>query len=404
MKHHLLIAFALIGATGILLAGCVPNAPAGSTSVTLAVESSSDTCAVEAATVASGTVTFHVTNSGDRVTEFYLLGEDGLSIVSEVENIAPGTSRDLTLVAQPGTYFTECKPGMIGAGVGTAAFTVTGDAVAVTEDESAQIAEAVAAYTAYTKDQVAQLVPAVQDFVDAYLAGDDETARRLYPVARTFYERVEPTAEQFGDLDPAIDYRKPGAEAEGIEFTGFHRIEMDLWITQARANYPNETIAALDQAGREKVGARLIADVAKLQTLVTAPDFELTIADITNGAIGLLDEISSPDGKLPGEEDEFSHTDLSDFFANVEGAEVAYLAVRSIAESKDAEGAALVSQLDAQFAAMKALLTSYGSYDAGFVSYDTVDQAARNELGAQLNALSEPLSKLTSTVLAIPSA
>jgi iron uptake system component EfeO len=292
---------------------------------------------------------------------------------------------------------------MIGAGVGTAEFTVTGDAVQVDQDQEEAIAAAVASYTAYTKDQAAQLVPAVQAFVDAYLAGDDDAARALFAPTRVFYERIEPTAAQFGDLDPAIDYRKPGAEAEGLEFTGFHRIEMDLWLDEAVANYPGETIVALDQAGREALGDKLVADVTELYTLVHADEFELSIADITNGAIGLLDEVSAPDGKLPGEENEFAHTDLSDFFANVEGAEVAYLAVRAIAAAAGAEGAALVADLDAEFSAMKALLATYGSYDIGFVDYSTVTQDERNELGAQLNALSEPLSQLTGTVLGIPS-
>lgn len=394
-------ALAILTAGG-LLAGCVPNVPAGADATIVAVDSTADDCIVDAASVESGTITFRVSNSGDRITEFYLLGDDGLSIVSEVENIAPGSSRDLTVVAQPGEYFTECKPGMIGAGVGTADFTVTGNTIEVDADQQQSIDAAVASYTAYTKDQAGQLVPAVEQFVAAYLAGDDDTARALFAPSRVFYERIEPTAAQFGDLDPAIDYRKPGAEAEGLEFTGFHRIEMDLWIDAARENYPGETIDPLDQAGREALGTKLVADVTQLYALVHADEFALSIADITNGAIGLLDEVSAPDGKLPGEENEFSHTDLSDFYANVEGAEVAYLAVRDIAAASGSEGEALVAELDDQFAAMKDLLATYGDYEAGFVDYSTVTQPERNELGAQLNALSEPLSQLTGTVLGIP--
>lgn len=398
-KSVLLVPGAL---SALLLAGCVPNAPTDAAATMIAVESTADECIVETDTVASGNVTFTVSNSGDRVTEFYLLGADELSIVSEVENIAPGASRDLTVVAQPGDYFTVCKPGMIGEGIGKAAFTVTGDAVAVEEDEA--MAAAVASYTAYVKDQTAELVPNVQEFVDAYKAGDDDRARALFPIARINYERIEPTAGSFGDLDPKIDYRKPGAEAEGLEFTGFHRIEMDLWLDAAIANYPGETIVPLDPAGRAEVGDQLVTDVQALYDAVHDPDFVLTVADITNGAIGLLDEVAAPDGKLPGEENEFAHTDLYDFFANVEGAEVAYLSVRDIALGKGADGEALVAQLDEQFAAMKELLGTYGDYEAGFVLYDTVDQDARNELGAQLNALSEPLAKLTFTVLGVEQA
>ncbi len=232
----------------LLLAGCVPNAPVDAPVTAVAVESTDDECRVDTDTVASGPATFTVTNSGGSVTEFYLLGDDGLSIVSEVENIAPGSSRTLTVVAQPGDYFTVCKPGMIGEGIGKAPFTVTGDTVAVDEDEA--FAAAVASYTAYVEDQTAQLLPRVQEFVDAYKAGDDATARALFPIARINYERIEPTAGSFGDLDPRIDYRKPGAEAEGLEFTGFHRIEMDLWLEAAIANYPGETLLPLDPVGR----------------------------------------------------------------------------------------------------------------------------------------------------------
>lgn len=382
---------------GALLVGCVPNA--GVDATVIAVQSTEDACVVETDTVASGTVTFRVENAGERVTEFYLLADDELSIVSEVENIAPGTSRDLTVLAQPGDYFTVCKPGMVGAGIDQTPFSVTGESIAVSGGDDAVIAAAVASYTAYVKSQAAELVPQVEEFVDAYVTGDDDRARALFPLARVSYERIEPTASQFGELDPAIDYRKPGAEAEGLEFTGFHRIEMDLWLDAAAENYPNESIVALDTAGRQAIGARLVADITALYDAVHSPDFVLSVSDITNGAIGLVDEVAAPDGKLPGEENEFAHTDLYDFYANVEGAEVAYRSVRDIVLDAGAEGEALAADLDAEFDAMKQLLSTYGSYESGFVFYDTVGQAERNELGAQLNALSEPLSELTYAVL-----
>lgn len=396
-------ALTVAAATGaaLTLSGCVPNAGTGEASSLLTVTGTDTSCEVSAPTAASGPITFSITNAGEKVTEFYVLGANQLSIIGEVENIAPGTTRELTIVADPGDYFTECKPGMVGAGIGTAKFSVTGEQVALPADELAAIDAAITSYVAYVKSQVEELQPQVAEFVAAYVAGDDDTARRLFPLARVSYERIEPTAEQFGDLDPQIDYRKPGAEAEGIEFTGFHRIEMDLWIDAARAEYPGETIAPLDPAGRATLGDKLIASVAELRALVSSDDFTLTLSDITNGAIALLDEVSAPDGKLPGEENEFAHTDLYDFRANVEGAQVAFETVRKIAEGQGAEGAELVEEIDRQFAAMFALLDEYGSYEAGFVDYSTVTQAERNELGAQLNALSEPLSHLTNVVLGL---
>ncbi len=88
------------------------------------VRSTADACEVSAAEAPSGSVVFEVTNDGSQVTEFYLLGDDGLRIVGEVENIGPGLTRNLVVEAAPGNYFTACKPGMVGDGI-RAPFTVT---------------------------------------------------------------------------------------------------------------------------------------------------------------------------------------------------------------------------------------------------------------------------------------
>ena len=146
------------GAAVALLAGCVAKADVAATdALTVTSTDSSATCPT--AEVTSGALAFDVTNGGTDVTEFYLLADDGLRIVGEVENIAPGASRSLTVVAQPGDYYTVCKPGMIGDGVGRASFAVSGDAVAATGDDAEQKQQAVDLYAAFVKDQVGQLVP-----------------------------------------------------------------------------------------------------------------------------------------------------------------------------------------------------------------------------------------------------
>ena len=388
----------LTGAT-LALTGCVPNAAPDAKSI--AVTASDTDCSVDTAEATSGTITFSVTNDGSKVNEFYVLGANKLTIIGEVENIAPGATRDLTVQVGPGDYYTNCKPGMIGAGVGQAAFAVSGDAVETSQEDDAVIAQ----YIGYVKSQTEELVPQVQEFVDAYKAGDDEEAKRLFPLVRISYERIEPTAEQFGDLDPKIDYRKPGAIEEGIPFTGFHRIEQDLWLDEAIANYSTpekdhyskDDLVPLNEKERAEIGDQLVADITELKDKVAAPEFTLTLADITEGAKGLLDEVAAPDGKLPGEENEFGHTDLYDFYANVEGAQVAFDTVRPLAEANGASE--LVTELDDRFADMFALLDEYGSYDEGFVFYDTVDETERADLAASLSALSEPMSKLTAAVV-----
>lgn len=387
------------GAVAVLaLAGCVPNAPAGAEALTVAITDTS--CTVSSATADAGNITFELTNSGSDVNEFEILAEDQLRIVGEKENVVPGVTASYTAQLQPGTYYTACKFQMVGAPVGLAEFTVTGEAVAADADEQQLIDEATADYIAYIKSQAGELIPAVTAFADAYVAGDDEAARGLFASTRVFYERIEPTAEAFGDLDPKIDYREVDAVAEGLDWTGFHRMEKDLWPPAAGDLNSDGTSAFLGWAPstpdeRAAFAEQLVGDVQDLYDLVYADDFTVTLADISNGAIGLLDEVAV--GKISGEEDWWSHTDLTDFAANVQGAEVAFGNVKAIAEAKG-EGD-LVASIQEEFDALETLLAQYGSIDAGFTPYDEVTDAQRNELSDGVNALAEPLSQLTAAVL-----
>lgn len=404
---RLLGALAVVGVSALVLSGCVAKADAAA-SGTLKVTSTSDGCDVSATTAQSGTLAFDVTNSGDEVTEFYLLAEDGLRIVGEVENIAPGASRTLTVVAQPGDYVTLCKPGMIGEGVGRSAFTVGGDAVPIDGPDAEQKQQAVELYAAFVKDQVAQLVPEVEEFVAAYEAGDDEAARAAFPRVRAYYERIEPVAEALGDLDPRIDYREVDAVAEGLDWTGFHRIEKDLWVpAQDALNADGETPAWQDWAPsspdeRAAFGDQLIADVSELYDYVHSTDFQTAldaqgIAGLSNGAISLLDEVAT--GKISGEEDWWSGTDLWDFAANVEGSKMAFSLARDFAATKGEEGANLVEEIDAGYAALEESLAAHGSLADGFVNYSELTDADKREFTDLINALAEPLSQLTVTVL-----
>ncbi|SJN32395.1 Ferrous iron transport periplasmic protein EfeO, contains peptidase-M75 domain and (frequently) cupredoxin-like domain [Microbacterium esteraromaticum] len=404
---RLITAVAATGAAAIILAGCVAKNDVADAAA-LTVSSTDGECAVSQTTATSGTLTFDVSNDSTQVTEFYLLAEDGLRIVGEVENIAPSASRTLTVVAQPGEYFTLCKPGMLGAGVGKAGFTVTGDVVTVDGPDSEQKQQAVDLYAAFVKDQVGQLVPAIDDLVAAYESGDDDTARALFPNTRAFYERIEPVAESLGALDPRIDYREVDAVAEGMDWTGFHRIEKDLWVPAEDAlNADGETPAWQDwapstTAERGEFGDQLIADVQELYSYVHSDDFTEAldaqgIAGISNGAIALLDEVAT--GKISGEEDWWSGTDLWDFAANVEGSEMAFSLVRDLAVAQGDSGADLVDQIETGYAALKESLMAHGSLDDGFIGYGELSGADKRELTDLINALAEPLSQLTGTVL-----
>jgi len=405
--NRLLGAAALMGAGALVLAGCVAKADVAASDA-LSVTSTADGCEVSAATATSGTLAFDVTNEGDEITEFYLLADDGLRIIGEVENIAPGASRTLTVVAQPGDYYTLCKPGMLGEGVGRTAFTVSGDAIAIDGEDAELKQQAVDLYAAFVKDQVENLVPQVDALVTAYESGDDAAAQTLFPQVRAYYERIEPIAEALGDLDPKIDYREVDAVAEGLDWTGFHRIEKDLWVpAQDALNADGETPAWEDwapstTADRAAFGDQLVSDVAELDEYVHSDDFQAAldeqgVAGLSNGAIALLDEVAT--GKITGEEDWWSGTDLWDFAANVEGSKMAFSLVKDFAVTKGADGAALVDEIESGYSALESSLATHGSLTSGFIFYPELTDDDKRELTDLINALAEPLSQLTVTVL-----
>jgi len=288
------------------------------------------------------------------------------------------------VTAAPGSYFTACKPGMVGDGI-RAAFAVSDSGADLTPqgDGKALVDEANRNYQAYVKDQTEQLVTKTQEFVDLYKAEKDDEARALYPQARVHWERIETVAESFGDLDPKMDIREADLEP-GQEFTGWHRIEKDLWPARAKNYKP------LDAEGRAKYADDLMDNTNILYEKTR--DLTFTADQIANGSRGLLDEVAV--GKVTGEEEYWSRTDLWDFQANVDGARVGFDGLRPLLQDRDAE---LDQQIDAKFLALQALLDTHESGD-GFKYYNELTAAEVKALSDAVNALSEPLAKLAAAV------
>lgn len=396
-----------VGAAALVLpaalAGCVANDDGASSGTDaagsgdpIAVEIDDTTCDVAVSEATSGQVKFTLNNKGPAKNEFEVLAEDKLRIVGELENLGPGTTRDFTVLLEPGTYYTACKKNMVGSLVDAREFTVTGDAVELAADDKAAIDEGVKQYEAYIRDQSGQLLEATKNFAEAYKAGDDDAARAQYAPARMFYERIEPTAEAFGDIDPALDEREADyQEADDTadrEWTGWHVIEKDLWQPKPEDN-DGKAYQPFSQADREKYADKLVADTQQLYDLVYADDFEVNIDDISNGAISLLEEVATT--KITGEEEHFSHTDLWDFQANLEGAEVAFGNVEALAKKKDPE---LTEQINQRIGDLKDELAKYKEGD-GYVYYDTLNDQQTRELADKVDALRVPLAKLTEAIL-----
>ena len=247
IKRRNVLAMLPLTAMGLGLAACADNpknakggASGSGKAQEITVTLTDDSCKLSSTSFPSGVVTFTITNSGTVPNEFEVLTEDKLQIISEQENIGPGTTTKLTTSLKEGTCYAACKPNMVGELKGVTELKITkGAAVDVSADEAKAREDAVKNYTAYVRDQAGQLLTATQSFVTAYISGDTATAKSLYPLARQFYERIEPTAESFGvkeagDLDSALDTRvqdlaagagKAVTDKEVISgWTGWHRI------------------------------------------------------------------------------------------------------------------------------------------------------------------------------------
>ncbi|MEU7614711.1 iron uptake system protein EfeO [Micromonospora rifamycinica] len=364
-------AVGVLAVTGVTACGGADESDAR-TGNTVTVKATDSACEVDVTDLDAGQATFTVTNTGSKVNEFYVYAA-GDRVMGEVENIAPGLSRELRVELPAGTYETACKPGMSGRGI-RGALKVSGTAATVAPD--AALTEATASYQRYVTSQTAALLTKTEEFVTAVKAGDVPKAKALYPVARTYWERIEPVAESFGDLDPKIDGREEVIE-EGMEFTGFHRIEKDLWTTG-------------DISKDGPVADRLLVDVKEIVARANAE--KLTPLQLANGAKALLDEVAS--GKITGEEERYSHTDLWDFNANLEGSKAAVAALRPALEQRAPE---LVAQLDKEFAAVEAALGKHRDGD-GWKLHTQLSKADLKELSDSINALAEPVSKVAAAV------
>ncbi|MFE9779091.1 iron uptake system protein EfeO [Streptomyces sp. NPDC005775] len=334
-----------------------------------------DACEVSKTELPAGHVELAVQNKGSKVTEVYVLFPDD-RIVAERENIGPGTKATITAEIKAGSYEIACKPGMKGHGI-RQKIEVSGGKAA---KRSPEMDKAVAAYRTYVQAQADETLPKVKVFTDAVAAGDVEAAKKAYADSRIGWERTEPVAESFGDIDPKVDVREDGLE-DGQKWTGWHRLEKALW--------QDKKLGAEEKA----LAPTLYKDLLDWQKRVGTADISPT--SMANGAKELLDEVAT--GKVTGEEERYSHTDLVDFKANVEGAEKSYELLKPIATKNDA---ALTSSLDKQFAALNTLLDKYRTDKSSYVftSYEKVGKADRKELSDAVNALAEPLSRLAAAV------
>ncbi|MCW2523418.1 MAG: hypothetical protein JWO63_1753 [Frankiales bacterium] len=341
----------------------------------VAVTVTSQTCAADQPSYDAGGLTFNITNKdATAVTEVELLS--GERIVGEKENLPPGFSGSFTLSVDPGDYVLYCP----GAVTDKVPLKVTGTATSAgSTDVGALLQQGTVDYGTYVDTQIGALLTTVKPLAAALKGTDLAAAQVAYAKARPYYERIEPVAESFAGLDPAIDNRADDVPV--TKLTGFHRIEYGLFSVKSLA-------------GLAPYGDGLVTNVEKLQTL--AKGLKYQPAELANGAVELLDEVSK--SKITGEEERYSHIDLLDFAANVEGSQQAFA---NLQPGLDKIDASLSSTVAGAFTSLDTLLDKYrsASQPSGYVLYGTLTKADITALAQAVQAVAEPLSRVASKVV-----
>ena len=240
-----------------------------------------------------------------------------------------------------------------------------------------QLKQATELYKKFVENQVDTLLKDTEKFAETIKAGNLEEAKKQYPLIRMAYERSEPIAESFGELDVNIDFRLADYLEENKTedgWRGFHRIEKIMWEKNTTK-------------GTEEYADQLVKDVkelkAKVATVEVTPDLMVT------GAVDLLNEVATQ--KITGEEEIYSHTDLYDFKANIEGAEEIFKIFKPLIEKKDSK---LASDLVEKFSTINSLLDKYKTDDKHYKLYTDLTKENTKELSEAVTKLGEPLSQM----------
>ncbi len=368
------IARVLVIAAVALAAAACSGAPAASVAgeVRIPVTLTAAGCQPSSLSAAAGRVVFEVTNSGPDAGEFEVLS--GTRVVDEVENIVPGFVVNFATRLDGGNYELICYSLQSPRG----SLAVTGGAAARPSSavvDAATLATYQEAYETYVRDQAAELTKTLEPFVTAVEAGDLEAAKAAYAPSRPAWERIEPVAELFSDLDVRMDAREEdfAGGVDDPEFLGWHRLEKGLWKDGTTD-------------GLAPIAAGLATDAADLNTRLATMDIEPRV--IARGAGELIEEVAQ--SKLTGEEDRYSQADLYSIAGNVVGSRKIVDILRPTLQTLDAP---YLAGVDAAYAAVDEVIAKYAEGD-GFKPFSAITPADLTALQARMAKLSEVLAEL----------
>ena len=249
--------------------------------------------------------------------------------------------------------------------------------VTLSSNDKKALDKATSEYKTFVEGQIDQLLTDTEKFESLLKEGKLDEAKKIYPLIRMSYERSEPIAESFGESDVKIDFRLADYMDENKTeegWSGFHRIEKILWEQNTTS-------------GTETYANQLVNDIkelkAKVATVEVTPDMMLT------GAVDLLNEVAT--SKITGEEEIYSHTDLYDFRANIEGAEKIFQLFKPLIKNKDEK---LVASLEKEFKNVNSLLDKHMTDSQHYKLYTDLTKEDTKELAEAVTKLGEPLSQM----------
>src|SRR5471032_208081 len=327
-------------------------------------------CEPNAITVPAGRNAFRIVNNSERAVEWEIL--DGVLVIEERENIAPGLSQVINANLLPGDYAITC--GLLSNPRGTLHVTPTAESDAKAKARPSMVAfiGPLSEFRVYLSSQSSALINAVNTLQQAIEAGDLSQAQAAYAPARAAYQRIAPAAQRLSELDNAINARADYYEKreQDAGFTGFHRIEYALFSQHS-------------VEGLAPVAQRLQADVTSLKQQLLAQNLapEQLASIITRNIRSIADIRNN------GEEERYSHIDLNGFAANLEGTRKVIDLLRPLLAKSAGD---LLQKIDGASAALDTELNGLKT-DNGYRPYDQVTTDQRKQIADKAKALADAL-------------
>ena len=336
------------------------------------------TCEPADFTVPAGQATFEIHNASERPIEWEII--DGVMVVEERENIAPGFHSLLTAKLKPGSYEITC--GLLSNPRGK---------LVVTPSEASEAERAappltafigpLSEYKVYLATQSSALVKETAQLAETIEAGDLEAAKAAWLAARLPYKRMEAVTGRIADLENAIDPLSDYLEKREADpaFTGFHRIEYGLW--------QQGTTEGLGPAAE-----RLLADVTALKDRLRG--LKLAPEDLAGTAARQSEKLATD--QIAAGEDRWSGTDLADIEANLDGiAKGAGLLMQLVRDAAPDIAGTYEERLAAARAALGATKTVGTD---GYPPYGELGKEGREKLAAAFADLDKAIARMNPAI------